>query len=542
MAESDNRLTLTREISRSGIATVWEAYDAGLDRKVLLKAIHPQYARESDLRARFEREARAIARLSHPNVVRIYDLRSSGDELSIILEFIEGVSLGKLLKEHGALPAEVALTIAAEILAGLEQAHAAGIVHRDLKPDNVLVSNRGEVKITDFGLASLRDQPTVTQEGMVVGTPSYMAPEQATGGEIGPATDLFAVGLILFEMLTGQRLIEGSSLAEAFQSVLKYSQPKLEPYREHIPEAVEPVLRKLLDKQPDRRYHSAADARNALVQSQAEGLLPRPLIADFLSGEPIRRAAVRRAARAKSHALQITFTLALVLIAGGVAYYLWQTGRPSQTAPADSLSTRQGAITADTSVAATPTYTKPQDTLAVIGPDNGASNGTAPEPRDGKAVETPPVVKTPAVREPGLVEITTRPWASVYISDSLWGTTPLAKPLRLNAGDYDLVLLNPEIGFPITKRISVEPGEQFDLKVNLYDAVARIRVASVKPWADVYVDGKLELRTPSSRTIFRPLGNHTITLKHPDYPIYTTEVSFKPNDPIYEVRVDLTRL
>ena len=108
----------------------------------------------------------------------------SADDLSIILEFIEGATLGKLLKDRGALPAEVAVTIAGEILAGLEHAHAAGIVHRDLKPDNVLVSARGEVKITDFGLATLRDQPTVTQEGMVIGTPSYMAPEQAEGGEI----------------------------------------------------------------------------------------------------------------------------------------------------------------------------------------------------------------------------------------------------------------------------------------------------------------------------------------------------------------------
>ncbi len=541
MAETDNRLTLTREISRSGIATVWEAYDAGLDRKVLVKAIHPQYARESDLRARFEREARAIARLSHPNVVHIYDLRSSGDELSIILEFIEGVSLGKLLKEHESLPEEIAVTIAAEILAGLEQAHAAGIVHRDLKPDNVLVSHRGEVKITDFGLASLRDQPTVTQEGMVVGTPSYMAPEQATGGEIGPATDLFALGLILFEMLTGQRLIEGSSLAEAFQSVLKYSQPKLEPHREHIPEAVEPVLRRLLEKQPDKRFHSAGEAREALVASQAEGLLPRTLIADFLSGEPIRRAAAKRAARAKSHALQITFTIALIVITGGVAYYLWETGRSAQPLPTDTLSAQQGPLISDTSTA-TPSTQRPPDTLAVLNGGYQPTTGTSPGPKETRVIETPPVVTPPAVREAGSVEITTRPWASVYIGDSLWGTTPLAKPLRLDAGDYDLVLLNPEIGFPITKKISVEPGEQSNLKVNLYDAVARIRVASVKPWADVYVDGKLELRTPSSRTIFRPLGNHTITLKHPDFPIYTTEVSFKPNDPIYEVRIDLTRL
>ena len=250
MAERDSRLTLLRELSRSGIATVWEAYDPTLDRKVLLKAINPQYARESDLRVRFEREARAIARLSHPNVVQIYDLRTAADDLSIILEFIEGATLGKLLKDRGSLPGEVAVTIAGEILAGLEHAHAAGIVHRDLKPDNVLVSTKGEVKITDFGLASLRDQPTVTQEGMVIGTPSYMAPEQAEGGEITAVTDVFALGLILFEMLTGRRVHDGSSLAETFQNVLRYQPPRFDAFRDVIPEAVEPVLQADAGAQP----------------------------------------------------------------------------------------------------------------------------------------------------------------------------------------------------------------------------------------------------------------------------------------------------
>ena len=541
MAETENRLTLTREISRSGIATVWEGYDAGLDRKVLVKSIHPQFARESDLRARFEREARAIARLSHPNVVQIYDLKASGDELSIILEFVEGMSLGKLLKDHGALPAEVAVTISAEILAGLELAHASGIIHRDLKPDNVLVSRRGEVKITDFGLATLRDQPTVTQEGMVVGTPAYMAPEQATGGEIGPATDLFAVGLILFEMLTGKRLLEGASLAEALQSALKYTPPRLELYREFIPEAIEPVLRKLLEKPPEKRYPTAPSAREALLQTQPEGLLPRTLIADFLTGEPIRRLATARASRPRSRVLQLLLSLALVISVGGVAYYITYTSRPTSPRFSDSL-----LVESDTALV-------PYTNATVILPPQplDTSQRTGESPRDTQIagripVPRPPVTDprrdTPELHAPGLLEITTRPWASVYIGDSLWGTTPLSKPLSMLPGDYDLVLMNPEIGFPIMRSVSIEPGEQSSLKVNLYDAVARIRVASVKPWADVYVDGKLEFRTPSSRIIFRPLGSHTITLKHPEYPVYTTEVSFRQSDPIYEVRVDLTNL
>lgn len=539
MAQTDSRLTLTREISRSGVATVWEAYDAGLDRKVLVKAIHPQYARESDLRARFEREARAIARLSHPNVVQIYDLRANEDELSIILEYVEGVSLAKLLKERVALPAKVAVTITAEILTGLEQAHAAGIVHRDLKPENVLVSRRGEIKITDFGLASLRDQPTVTQEGMVVGTPSYMAPEQASGGDVTAATDLFAVGLILFEMLTGSRLIHGASLAEAFQNVLRYSQPRLDVYRDKIPERVEPVLRRLLERQPDKRHSSASEARLALATTQPEGMLPRALIADYLSGDTVQRAGVTRTARRPHSRTKRTALMLMLVAALGVAGYFGSRIRSTSVEiPVDSVATAVPRVIDTNAVARIETdsvgHSREPAGDTTVGVNVMQPPGQRPVSEPSEAPIAPP--------DPAILEITTRPWASVYLGDSLVGTTPLASSLKLVPGDYEFVLLNPEIGFPVMRRITARAGETSELKVNLYDSVARIQIASVKPWADIYVDGKFEVRTPSSRLIFRPLGTHTLTLKHPEYPVYTKEISFRQSDPVYEVRVDLTQL
>ena len=541
MAEDDGRLTLTREIARSGIATVWEGYDTGLDRKVLVKSIHPQYARESDLRMRFEREARAIAKLSHPNVVQIYDLHTGVEELSLILEYVEGASLGKLLKERGALPLEVAVTLAAGILAGLEHAHAAGIIHRDLKPDNVLVSKRGEVKITDFGLASLKDQPTVTQEGMVIGTPSYMAPEQAEGEDITPATDVFALGLMLFEMLTGTRVHSGTSLGETFQNVLKYQPPHFEDYRDSIPPPLEFVLRRMLERSPSRRYASAKEAYSALLQTQPEGLLPEALIADFLSGEAIRRPTPKGTARAHARsrnvrAAAIVFVVLLVAVAGYRVFSVRPWEKPNPLLVPDR-----------------------SDTIKLFAPpDAPIQNPPLPpesSPRGSDVTETPPVtkpipVKPPvarpdtsvasASRELGLLDISCRPWASVYFGDSLVGATPLPNALRIPAGIYNLVLLNPEIGLPIVRNVTVRPGATTDLHVNLYDYVARIRIASVKPWADVYVNGTFELRTPSSKTIFRPLGTYTVTLKNPDYPVHTETLTFQEGTPLREVRVDLT--
>jgi serine/threonine protein kinase len=285
MSAINDRITLTREINRSGIATVWEGYDTVLDRKVLVKAIHPQFAHDRDIRTRFEREARAIARISHPNVVQIYDVEIQDERLRLILEFVEGATLGTLLKERKRFPSEIALSIACNILLGLKHAHAEGIIHRDLKPDNILISLRGETKITDFGMATLKDQPTVTLEGSALGTPSYWAPEQALGSALSERTDLFTAGLILFEMLTGRRVIEGESLGETYQNAVNYRTPDLSQYEDCISAEVMPILQSLMERDSSKRFESASTAFESLRESTAAGILPTASIGNYLAGE-----------------------------------------------------------------------------------------------------------------------------------------------------------------------------------------------------------------------------------------------------------------
>jgi tRNA A-37 threonylcarbamoyl transferase component Bud32 len=554
MPEGDSRITLLREISRSTIATVWEAYDSGLDRKVLVKAISPQFARDQDIRVRFEREARAIARLSHPNVVQIYDLRTSGDDLSLVLEFVDGGSLGRLLRERGSLPADMAVTFAAAILSGLEQAHAHSIVHRDLKPENVLVSKTGEVKITDFGLATLRDQPSVTQEGEILGTPSYMAPEQAAGGEISPATDVFAVGLILFEMLTGQRFFDGTSLAQILLKVQNYSEPGLHRFREQIPENIQPVLARMLERTPSERFGNAVEARAALTEAQIGALLPRTLIADYLSGEPIRRPQPKAVAGVKAvkwsvRRILVMALMAVAILAGaGLLSYFGFFARPR------SESEKPVAAQKDT-LALIPVQPSPRDTSAPVTPpgESGAEPQHKPRRESEPGVVVPPShldTTSPQPRDttkrtvaeptgPGFVDISCRPWAQVYVSDSLVGTTPTVSRLELPPGNHTIVLLNPEIRHPVARNVVVRSGQTTEMRINLYDYVARIRIASVKPWADVYINNAFEVRTPSSKLIIKPLGTYTITLKNPDYPPYDTTVTFREGDPVHEIRVDL---
>jgi serine/threonine-protein kinase len=535
----DRRLTLLHQISRSNIATVWEAYDSELDRKVLVKYIAPQYSRDEEIRARFLREARAIAKLSHPNVVQIYDLRSDEEKLSLILEFVEGQSLRRLLKERGPFPPHVAVTMAANIAAGLEDAHAAGIIHRDLKPENVMVSGSAEVKITDFGLVTLRDQPTLTQEGMLVGTPSYMAPEQVEGSELTPATDIFALGLILLEMLTGRRLFERSTLQATLQAVQNYKQLQAEDLGEAVPAGLLPVIAQMLERAPAKRFRKAAEVREALVQTQPEGLLPRPLLADFLSGKPIRRATIPSVVRARSWSWPLRAAATAVLLAAGAAvvFHFATLTRESPEIQGPPVGPFESQLPSEKppTGALTPGEVAPPTTSPEV------PSGAPPVVSSRGRVDTGVSIPQVAVAANGFLTLSTRPWASVYIGDSLVGTTPMPGRLSLRAGRQRVLLLNPEIGIPVQREVEIRPDETTELSVNLYDHVARIRIASVKPWADVYVNGEFVLRTPSSRIIFKPPGTYRITLHNPDYPDYTEVVTLREGDPVREIRADLTQ-
>jgi serine/threonine protein kinase len=595
MSPINDRITLTREINRSGIATVWEGYDTVLDRKVLVKAIHPQFAHDRDIRTRFEREARAIARISHPNVVQIYDVEIQDERLRLILEFVEGATLGTLLKERKRFPSEIALSIACNIMLGLKHAHAEGIIHRDLKPDNILISLRGEAKITDFGMATLKDQPTVTLEGTALGTPSYWAPEQALGTALSERTDLFTSGLILFEMLTGRRVIEGESLGETYQNAVNYRPPDLSQYADCIPEQVMPVLQSLMERDSSQRMESASATFETLNKATVAGILPAISIADYVAGKSseefdafsmtpgMREAAVARSAasipvkpqkdlgdsaetsrksslvdappevqpeggpeeeilvplapltRAPRSGSRVGLWIgAIVVLVAVLAFWQWYPmSEPpiTQTTPTDTIKADEGKqpVTKD-SVSAVPGRTR--DTTKI---DTTSSVRIPPKLPEQKPLEVVPGAT-------GSLRIQCRPWARVYISDSLWGTTPMSGPLQLVSGVHTVVLINDEIKQPVSRIVTILPDSTVLLDVDLYDFVAKIRAASVRPWADVYVDGIKEFRTPSSRVIFLPLGTHTISLQHPDFKTYTEEVVFKQGDPIHEIRVDLAQM
>jgi serine/threonine-protein kinase len=252
-----DRYELREVVGAGGVARVHRAVDRHLERDVAIKVLDDQQARSADPsgRDRFLREARSAARLQHPHLVTVFDAGEDAGELFLVMEFVNGQSLAAIISERAPLPIDEAVSIAVQILDGLSAVHADGVIHRDVKPSNVLVDGAGRVRLTDFGIAKRLDEieENLTSAGMVVGTPTYLAPEQAAGERLGIATDIYSVGLVLAEMLTGLRPA-GSAL-----------DPRRA--RRDVPPAVADAVVRATDPDPRRRFGSATEMIDALRSS-----------------------------------------------------------------------------------------------------------------------------------------------------------------------------------------------------------------------------------------------------------------------------------
>jgi Tol biopolymer transport system component len=270
---------IVAKLGAGGMGEVYRALDTRLDRAVAIKVLPAEFAKDAERVRRFEQEARATSALNHPNILTVYDIGTASTELGgapfIVMELLEGEELRARLND-GALPVRTALEYAQQIAAGLSAAHEKGITHRDLKPENLFVTTDGRVKILDFGLAKLRPprsvsagsdvatQKQLTNPGTVMGTVAYMSPEQVRGEEVDHRSDIFSFGVILYEMLSGQRAFTGSSLVETMHAILKDEPPELSETNAKISPALDRIVRRCLEKKPELRFQTASDLGFAL--------------------------------------------------------------------------------------------------------------------------------------------------------------------------------------------------------------------------------------------------------------------------------------
>ena len=277
------RYELVRPLGHGAMATVDLARDVELDRPVALKRLAENLARDADLRLRFVREARLAARLSHPNVVRVFDVGEDGGRPFIAMEYIEGETLAELVARRGPLPASEAATLGMQACAGLAAAHAAGLVHRDVKPHNLLLGTDGLLKLGDFGIAAAHDGTRLTLVGTVLGTAGYLAPEQARGEQVTAAADIYAVGAVLYELLTGEPPRSAATLADLGRED-RLRPPDLARRTPAAPAELVAAVTACLSPRPEDRPPSAAALARLLapVASEADTM--------FLPDDPAQRA------------------------------------------------------------------------------------------------------------------------------------------------------------------------------------------------------------------------------------------------------------
>ncbi|MFF4950771.1 protein kinase [Streptomyces chattanoogensis] len=282
------RYQLRDLLGAGGMASVHLAYDSVLDREVAIKTLHTELGREQAFRERFRREAQSVAKLTHTNIVSVFD--SGEDELDggmvpyIIMEYVSGQPLRSELDndiaQHGAMPTDKALKITADVLAALEASHEMGLVHRDIKPGNVMMTKRNVVKVMDFGIARAMQSgvTSMTQTGMVVGTPQYLSPEQALGRGVDARSDLYSVGIMLFELLTGQLPFDADSpLAIAYAHVQE-EPPVPSSINRSLPPAVDALVARALKKNPNERFPTAEAMRDECLRIAGSGQSGSPLI------------------------------------------------------------------------------------------------------------------------------------------------------------------------------------------------------------------------------------------------------------------------
>lgn len=445
---------ILEEIGSGGMAVVYKATQPALDRLVAIKELRGEYVHDRQIATRFEREATSLATLQHGNIVHVYDFIRSEQAAYIVMEYVDGVDLFDVLAETETLPPDIAAICALQVAEGLEYAHYRGIVHRDVKPSNVLISRRGEVKLMDFGIARDPGKSELTQVGLAVGTPAYMAPEQIRGDKIDFRTDVFAVGILLYEMLAGEKPWPEESGRSVTVKVLDEPPVPLTKVCPGAPKELVSVVDRCLHKEPAQRYASTFELRRDIERyvQQTSLLDPRGRLVLFLKNRGFVPA---------SHAR--TFVAPDMLDDPLIARRDAGIPPPPPRLLLEPVATAHGiglgVVLLTGLLGALAPFGDPLPEPPRAAPIAAPAAAPAPVPAAGAP-------EAAGAAQPGYVRVVVDPWARVLVDGRYHDTTPFAAPIRVAPGTHRISLRNPY--FEASDRIvEVEPGETVELKAAL---------------------------------------------------------------------------
>ncbi len=420
------------EIGSGGMAVVYRAVQEPLGRMVAIKALKPSIAVDSQFAKRFEREAHFMASLQHENILHVYDFIKDGRSMYIIMEYVRGIDLYDLLERTPVLPVEVSSIIALQVARALDYAHFRGIIHRDIKPANVMISHQGEVKLMDFGIARDDTLTDLTETGTGLGTPSYMSPEQILGDKLDFRSDIFSLGIVLYQMATGRKPFVEDDARTVMQKIRldRYTQPRK--LNQQVPRTLERILARCMEKMPANRYPTT----QALIDDLMEFLAARVPI--------------------NYNARLVMYLREIGVITDDEAEEILTAAGPrgnAQRGPRDKrllahVGTGQAVLLA---------------AVLVSGGAIQVANGRFSGEDDGYAAPAGSYIVPPRA---GYLRVVVEPWATVWIDGQEVVTTPTADAIALPPGRHYVKLKNPYYR-EVDRELRIEPGQTETLELEL---------------------------------------------------------------------------
>ncbi len=485
-----------KELGRGGMAVVYKGKEKGLEREVAIKVLPPEMALQGGTADRFRREARLAASLEHQNIIPVYRVGEEKNLIYMAMKFVRGRALDGIIEHQGALPIPVVVRVLAAAAAGLAHAHEHGVVHRDIKGANILIELDGRPLVADFGIARAMTENSLTASGMVIGTPNFMSPEQCGGSKVGPQSDQYSLGVLGFQMLTGQLPFEADSIMGIIQHHYMTPPPDINAVREGVPQELLDVIYKSLAKKPEDRFAHTSEMAEALeavplsVEQKRESLamlkqlsqgekvatvrtesLPPLSLTASISGQraSVARPEISSGARTKliehkgpapkkqkSNAGLIGGLAAILVLGGGGAYY-GLVLRPQQ----------QAAAAAAAAAANPPTQQAHRDTVVLPAPAPTAAPTSAPReerpraPRPSAAPPPAPTAAPPAAPVGNGTLLISAPGCGgveIQVDGRHFGLGPRASA-PISAGTHT-IKVTPDNGQPWTKTVTVNAGEQ----------------------------------------------------------------------------------
>ena len=370
------RYEITQLLGEGGMSYVYKAIDKQLQRTVAIKTLKPNYVEQEKFVERFKREAQTAANLNHPNIVQIFDW-GIGDEPFFVMEYIEGNTLTSIIANKRTISMNDILFIGAQVSSGLQAAHSKGLVHRDIKPGNIMITPEGKVKVTDFGIVSLQNEESdITKTGSILGTASYISPEQAQGKPVSKESDLYSLGTVLYELITGRPPFEGDTPIATATKHITDKPEKLSTYRADIPKGIENAVLKLLHKYPKDRFKNAEDLRAVLLQqkTQLQAIQTQENLVDLTSPK-----------------IKYRFTLpALIISLSIVIGTIWTLTRIFDGLPVDGGT----QIVVEVPDLTGSSQTEALDDLQSLGFKVGIENSAHPDVPEGSVIRTQPPANT----------------------------------------------------------------------------------------------------------------------------------------------------